>query len=285
MELLNAANALIRRVLVARGARSAYSRIGEHLIHHYRLRGKGPGGPLLLVHGLGGSANGFHRILFRLARRFSEVWAVDLPGNGFSPLPPSGPLLVPQQLEVLIGFCRELLRRPAFVVGNSLGGAMCIALAQVAPEQVRALGLIAPAGARVSEQRFSELLRGMNPQTPSEARQLSERLFHRAPLLMLLLSGELLKMYGSPAVKHLFAHSHPSDHLQPEWLSSLAVPVLLIWGRSEKVLPYEGIDYFRAHLPPQAEIQVVDGFGHIPQMERPSELARRLVDFADRHRL
>ena len=48
-----------------------------------RVIGSGP--PVVLVHGLGGSANGWVRILRPLARAFSAVHAVDLPGSGFSP--------------------------------------------------------------------------------------------------------------------------------------------------------------------------------------------------------
>ncbi|HYY53050.1 MAG TPA: alpha/beta hydrolase, partial [Myxococcales bacterium] len=63
------------------------------------------------------------------------------------------------------------------------------------------------------------------------------------------------------------------------------MPTLLIWGESEKLLPYESIDFFRQYLPGSAEIRVVKGFGHVPQMERPGELVRHLIDFADRFSL
>ena len=63
------------------------------------------------------------------------------------------------------------------------------------------------------------------------------------------------------------------------------MPTLLVWGKSEKVLPYEGLEYFRAHLPSHAEIHEVQGFGHIPQMERPLELVELLMGFARRHSL
>ena len=55
--------------------------------------------------------------------------------------------------------------------------------------------------------------------------------------------------------------------------------------RAEKLLPYEGVDYFRAHLPQHATVEVVKGFGHIPQMERPVQLVKRLIAFADQHSL
>ena len=63
------------------------------------------------------------------------------------------------------------------------------------------------------------------------------------------------------------------------------MPTLLLWGAAEKLLPYEGIDWFRAHLPGHAEVEVVRGFGHLPQVERPAQLVQRLVQFADRYQL
>ena len=60
--------------------------------------------------------------------------------------------------------------------------------------------------------------------------------------------------------------------MQAEQLRALPMPTLLIWGQSEKLLPYEGLDFFRAHLPAHAEIHEVKGFGHMPQMEHPAGL-------------
>jgi len=118
--------------------------VGGHSLHHYVVRGRGDGGPALLVHGLGGSANGYCRLLFSLSRRFSAVYAVDLPGHGFSPEPEKGPLPVLALAEVLEGYATEVVRAPSFVVGSSLGGAMSIKLALRQPSLVRALALVCP---------------------------------------------------------------------------------------------------------------------------------------------
>ncbi len=127
--------------------------VAGHSVHAYRIPGAGVGPPVLLVHGLGGSANGWVRILRGLARDFSAVYAVDLPGNGFSPLPASGPLTLEEQLGLLHAFCREVVKTPAFVIGNSLGGALSVILASVHPEDVTALALVAPAGGEMTATR------------------------------------------------------------------------------------------------------------------------------------
>lgn len=270
-------------MLIARGIASNEVTLGGLPVHFYDVRGTGSGPPIVLVHGLGGSANGFYRLLLPLSRRFSRVVALDLPGNGFSALSPGQRARsAPQQLETLTAFLEEVVREPAFVVGTSLGGAMCITLAHQRPELLRALGLIAPAGARVAEERLKALIEAFDVRTNAEARALTRRLFHKAPVSALLLSADMRKVYGADAVKAVLSEVKTTDFLDPEVLRALAMPTLLIWGESEKLLPYESIDFFRQHLPEHAEVHVVPRFGHVPQMEHPGELVRHLVSFAER---
>jgi pimeloyl-ACP methyl ester carboxylesterase len=270
----------VRRRLVASGVASDLHHVAGHRVHAYRVAGTGVGPPVLLVHGLGGSANGWVRILRPLARHFSAVYAVDLPGNGFSPLPASGPLGLEEQLEVLHAFCREVVQGPVFVVGNSLGGALSVILASRYPEDASALALIAPAGGEMSPASMAELMHVLDVRTNADAVRLTRRLFHRAPLLALLFAPEMRKMHGTPAVRALRRHAQERSHIPPDLLAGLRAPTLLLWGGSEKLLPPEQLDWYRAHLPASAHIEVVPGFGHVPQMERPRELVERLRAFA-----
>ena len=280
MDLLSTVQRVVRRGLQAFGARSELHRIDGRTVHAYRLEGRGDGPPVVLVHGLGGSANGFVRVLRPLARRFSVVYAVDLPGNGFSPLPATGPLDLRAQLGVLHGFLRDVVRTPAFVVGNSLGGALALMLGGEYPEDVAALGLVAPAGARLSARAFSQLMAVLDVRTDADAVRLTRTLFHRPPRLALLLGPGMRRMHATPAVRAIRNGTQPDDHVPAEVLARLRVPVLLLWGGSEKLLPLEMLAWYRANLPRSAQIEVVDGFGHVPQMERPRELVDRLARFA-----
>lgn len=282
MDLFHSSQKLLRRYLVARGVGSNVVGLKGSVMHYYDVRGDGPGPTVLLVHGLGGSANGFFRIFAGLKKRFSRIIAPDLPGHGFSPLPPSGALPLLGQFELLQEFTDLMIREPAYVVGNSLGGAMSIMLTHGRPQHVKALALIAPAGAKVAAHRMAELFAAMAVKNTADARALTRRLFHSTPLVFTLFAHELKKMYGTEAVLHVFKEVTPDlASLEPEILQSIKQPVLLLWGQSEKLLPFEGVDYFRAHLPPHAEIHIVKHFGHVPQVERPNEVVKHLVRFAD----
>jgi pimeloyl-ACP methyl ester carboxylesterase len=286
VDLLGGVQKVMRHMLVARGVESKVVPVSGQAVHTYEYRGQGKGPPVVLVHGLGGSANGFSRLFHSLGRRFSRVLAADLPGHGFSAEYCGGPVCVQGQFDVLRDWCRQVVGEPAFVVGNSLGGAMSVNLAAEHPELVKALALVAPAGAALTPEATEALLSSFDVKTAAEARALTKRLFHKAPLPLMLFANELKKFYGTPTVQALAAEARATHaSLAPEALRGLTMPVLLLWGGSERLLPAETLSYYRAHLPPHAEVHVVEGFGHIPQVERPDELVSHLIRFADSARL
>jgi pimeloyl-ACP methyl ester carboxylesterase len=209
------------------------------------------------------------------------VHAVDLPGHGLSPQGTSPTPTLRDQVELLKGFCTQVLSEPALVVGNSLGGALSMQLASETPEHVRALGLLAPAGARVDPARQEELLRILKVVGPDDARRVTSRLFHRLPLAMRLLAGQMQSFYGTATVHALIEDAAREGGLSPELLGGLLPPVLLCWGESERLLPFEGLAYFRAHLPAHARIELLPGTGHVPQVEVPQVVIARLCRFAD----
>jgi len=281
MDLLETLHSMVRRVLRLRGVKSRVVRLLGHPVHFYRLKGKGQGPPLVLVHGLGGNANGFARLLLGLKPHFSSVYALDLPGNGFSPLPDKGALALEEHLAVLHAFCQEVVRTPALLVGNSLGGALVLTLAAKYPDDVCALVLLAPAGARLPAVRFQELMARLEVHTLKQGVAFTRRLFHRAPLSALLFASQMPKVHNTEAVRAIRAQARVEDYLSPETLGRVAVPTLLLWGASEKLLPEEMLSYFRAYLPASARIEVVQGVGHVPQMERPRMVVRRVARFAE----
>jgi pimeloyl-ACP methyl ester carboxylesterase len=272
----------MRRVLVARGVESKVTDVDGQAVHFYQLKGQGKGPPVVLVHGLAGSAGGFSRVLFELASRFSRVLAVDLPGHGFSAEYCKGPVCVRSQFDVLRDWMRQEVGEPAFVVGNSLGGAMSMQLAAECPELVRALALVAPAGAMLEAERLEEVLASFDVKNAAQTRQLTRKLFHKPPVTVLLFAGAMRRLFDTATVRALAAEARATRaYLTPEVLGRLTMPVLLLWGESDKLLPAESLDYFRAHLPPHSEVHLVQGFGHVPQMEQPAELVSHLVRFAD----
>jgi pimeloyl-ACP methyl ester carboxylesterase len=66
---------------------------------------------------------------------------------------------------------------------------------------------------------------------------------------------------------------------QPRGLTTLDVPVLVLWGTLDVILiPRQGRRFER--LIPGAELRYIRGIGHVPMSDAPEELAEAITDFA-----
>lgn len=280
LELMPLIQRYARRRLVRRGARSRTVTVGGNDVHLVDLPGSGSAPPILILHGLGSSSLAFAPVIPALARLSRRVLAADLPGAGFSPLPHQPPTIEASVRLLASLYERELAGERAIVFGNSLGGAMAASLAIERPDLVRALVLSAPAGAQVAPGRFREMVQQFELRSWREGRDFVRRLYHKPPpLVPELLAFDMISNFARPHVKVLLHGERPGDSLEPEKLRALAMPVLLLWGRSERILPYEGVEFFRANLPPHAVVEELEGWGHVPHLDRPRELVERISRF------
>jgi pimeloyl-ACP methyl ester carboxylesterase len=109
--------------------------------------------PALFVHGLGGSATNWTDLMDLLRKPRADrpdepalaCEALDLPGFGFSPVPPSGDYSVDAMATAVCDLIEKRGYWPVHLAGNSLGGAVCVRVAARRPDLVRTLTLIAPA--------------------------------------------------------------------------------------------------------------------------------------------
>jgi pimeloyl-ACP methyl ester carboxylesterase len=109
-------------------------------VHYLDFGGTGPA--VVLVHGLSGSALNWMAAGPALAERF-RVLAIDLRGFGRTPLW-TGTRLIDNR-RLLDRFLREVVREPAVVVGNSMGGLLAVQQAALAPETITSAVLVDPA--------------------------------------------------------------------------------------------------------------------------------------------
>ena len=62
------------------------------------------------------------------------------------------------------------------------------------------------------------------------------------------------------------------------WLARIAVPTLVLWGASDRIVtPEYGRAY--ARLIPGARFALIDAAGHHPEIEQPEVFADRVVSF------
>ena len=68
----------------------------------------------------------------------------------------------------------------------------------------------------------------------------------------------------------------------PERAAAVRAPTLVIWGRKDALLPVALADSFVAAIPGARKV-VIEGCGHLPQEERPAEVAALLEEFLSSH--
>jgi pimeloyl-ACP methyl ester carboxylesterase len=277
--LLSAVEHGARFVLNRQGfeSRTVPTSAGE--LHAYDARGPGVLPTIVLLHGLGSAATSFAPLFTRMRPHARRLVVLDLPGHGFSGTP-SGRLTP----EGLFGAVREaldaLVEEPAVLVGSSLGGALALRYALVRPGRLVALGLVSPAAARTSPGEWEDLRNTFKIESAAEARRLLARLYHRTPWYLPVLAPGLRDVMNRSAIRDLVGAATLDDLPAPESLQTLAMPILLLWGQSERLLPRSSLAYFRRHLPRHAVIEEPPGFGHCPHFDDPARLAARLVEFA-----
>jgi pimeloyl-ACP methyl ester carboxylesterase len=109
--------------------------------------------PALFVHGLGGSATNWTDLMDVLRLPAEDgpdgpplaCEALDLPGFGYSPVPADGDYSLDARAATVCALIEKRGYWPVHLVGNSLGGAVCVRAAARRPDLVRTLTLVSPA--------------------------------------------------------------------------------------------------------------------------------------------
>lgn len=244
----------------------------------------GDGPPIVLVHGLATTRLIWRRVVPLLDER--RVVALDVPGFGASP--PAGPgfLLEDVAAAILDGLPRC---EPFDLVGHSMGGAIALTMASLAPERVRRLVLCAPAG--------------LQPMPPAAARAfgaLGQAFIHArrtgAPLAAHALGRRLLLAAGTAngasfdpedVVAMINAsrgatriaealESVTRADLRP-LLTSVPAGLGLLWGAEDRIVPAALIDGVLRRRA-DAVAATIPGAGHIAMMESPAAFVAALGD-------
>ncbi len=264
--------------------------------------------PIVFVHGLGGSHLNWCLIGPRLGRR---AIALDLHGFGLTP-GRRATSTVQRNARLLEKFVREVTGAPVILVGNSMGGLISIMQTAAAPDTVSGLVLIDPAlppprrapDRQVAGQFLLYALPGLGEfyvrRMLSRPPQLAvQRVIElcfadpsRADPAMLTASIALAtERQRQPARARDEAFLTASRSLMRvvglrrrywEMMASVRVPVLLIGGQADRLVPAASLREAAARNP-RWETAILPGVGHTPQLEVPDNVIDTLRDWLGRH--
>jgi pimeloyl-ACP methyl ester carboxylesterase len=250
----------------------------------YWAGGRGPA--MVMIHGFGADKDHWTGTARHLRRRFRVV-AMDLPGFGATPALSDEPLDVRSQAARVRAFVEALGIQRFHLVGNSMGGHIAGVLAHDFPAGVLSLTLVECHGVRSREPSLVdvEIARGELPLVPANRREFARLVglvFVRRPFL----PGAVLRAMCADALANRPLRLRiwrelwgPHAHLLESLLPALTLPVLLIWGDSDRFFHRSAIDTLRGGLS-DVRVVMMDRCGHEPMFERPAEFARHLARFA-----
>jgi len=259
---------------------------------HYELAGPGEGPPVVLVHGFSTPAFIWDPAFGALADAGYRVLRYDLFGRGYSDRPDVSydEELYDRQLVDLLDALD--FPRPIALAGLSMGGGIVARFTQRRPRQVRSLLLLDPAGLPMDGGWQLKLVR-----TPVIGDWIMKLLGDR-----ILVAG-LEKDFNEPGDLSAYIEQYKVQMQFPGFKRALLstmrsdvltnasdafaaigktnLPVLLIWGEKDDVVPFHLSEQLR-QLIPQAEFHAIPDARHLPHREKPELVTPILLDFLRR---
>jgi pimeloyl-ACP methyl ester carboxylesterase len=233
---------------------------------------------IVLLHGFGG-CHGLWQPIQQALAEDARVLAYDLPGHGGSlDWPEAGPAKIASR--AILSDLAERGIESFHLAGHSMGGAVAALMALSAPARVISLTLLAPGG--FGEEINGGLLRRYAAATSDDEIRtcLKSMMGPSDPVSdeMVTALVEMRRRDGQSAkLMEIVAGITRNDRqgvIQRESLATLSMPVSVVWGAFDGVLPVHQSN----DLPPHFALYLVPGAGHLLAEEAPelvTEVIRR----------
>ncbi|WP_067820179.1 4,5:9,10-diseco-3-hydroxy-5,9,17-trioxoandrosta-1(10),2-diene-4-oate hydrolase [Nocardia inohanensis] len=273
---------------------SRFAQVRPDLKLHYHEAGVGNGPTIVLLHGGGPGASSwsnFAKNIPVLAKDF-HVLAVDQPGFGQSDKPTEHPQYFVHSSSALKDLLDHLeITERVHLLGNSLGGGAATRFALDYPDRAGKLVLMGPGG--LSTNLFAP--------DPTEGVKLLSK-FNFEPTKENLEAFLRIMVFDQKLITPELVEERFASASQPESLAAtramgksfagadfakgmiwrdafkLRQPVLMIWGREDRVNPIDGA-LVALKMVPRVQLHVFGGCGHWAQLEKFDEFNRLATDF------
>ena len=260
----------------ATGAESRFVMIDGHRIHYY-VSGPVSGPPIVLIHGLGGRSEDYVSLTPYLEKSGYRVYAPDLLGFGQSEEPVNATYSISDQADLIANFFDAMGLRRTDLAGWSMGGWIAQKVAVDHPRRVSRLILMDSAGLTMPPTWDTRLF---TPTTPAELDQLDALLMPHPPAVPRFVAKDILRISASYAwvVKRAVASMLSAKDVMGEDLPSLKMPVLILWGRLDRVTPLSEGEAIHL-LIPQSRMVVASSCGHLAPLSCSNEFGPAITRF------
>lgn len=257
--------------------------------YHYWDKGQGP--PVLLLHGLGGSAYDWRFVFDDLAAAGFRAIAFEMLGAGYSDKPKKVEYTIEAQAERAARFLPTIGVPRAHVVGNSYGGALGLRLATKHKEVVDKLVLMSAASLPQKLPFHVALLRTRGvaevAMTVSSRKMMVRTtlkdVFHDPSRIRDEDIAEYAHEMGLPGTRAALLRTARQLEVASagKYASSyrrIGAPTLLLWGQEDKITPVKSGHYLRELIPGSRLLTIPKG-GHVPHMEYPQPTLIAMLEF------
>lgn len=236
---------------------------------------EGQGEPLILLHGLFGNLSNWsetikffsskYRVITPLLPIYQASWKSDV---------------LTELVDYVHIIVQKLRLNKITLIGNSLGGHVALLYTLKYPEQVKNLVLTGSSGL------FENNL-GVSYPKKGDFKYISEKVklaFFNEEVATHALVREVYETVNDirKSIGVLKAAKAASRNNLKEYLEKISTPVLLIWGKEDRVTPLDVAFQFLELLSGRTELHIIEECGHAPMMEQPEQFNSILADYLKR---
>lgn len=231
---------------------------------------EGEGKPIVLLHGLMGELSNFSSLTDYFSNKGYKVFAPELPLYSLPIISTN----VANIAKNVANFLETVVKEPAILVGNSLGGHIGLVVAHQHPSLVSALCLTGSSG--LYEKSFGETYPKRGDYSYVERK--TREVFFNPDVATKEIVDDVFNTVNdrNKAIKTLYIARDAIKSNMKKDLKDITIPVCLIWGKQDSVTPPEVAVEFEAELP-DAKLYWIDQCGHAPMMEHP-DMFNQLLD-------
>lgn len=253
------------------------------------IRGINTKSIIVLVPGLGGSLEYFNSIIPYLKDKYTVV-ALDLLGQGKSTKAKNDHYTIDAEAwNMLESIARLKITDKLVIFGYGVGGLVAVNMAELRGFTISKLVLLnTPANDKYADMDAhssvaSIPLLGKLAKSPVKSALYFDKDFDRSSLDNPKIVDEAANLVDHKTVKYL--QKMPMDYLEEKALNkrlrAVKIPTLAMFGEGDQILTENGIKDAKASIGrvPDLQIEDIKGAGHLAMMEKPQEIAQKIITF------